>query len=131
MDVGLPTLETDEGRLRQVLVNLVGNAIKYTPAGGRVSVRIVREPIARTVTVKVKDTGIGIAPSRLPKVAQPYSRGEPGPGAPEGSGLGLSIAKFMVEKLGGRLGIASALGTGTEVSVTRPMSWREPEARVH
>jgi len=131
MDVALPTLETDEGRLRQVLVNLVGNAIKFTPAGGRVSVRIVREPVARTVTVKVKDTGIGIAPGRLPKVAQPYSRGEPGPGAPEGSGLGLSIAKFMVEKLGGQLGIASALGTGTEVSITLPMNWREPDARVH
>ncbi len=119
----IPTVETDEGRVRQVLINLIGNAIKFTPSGGQVTIHVTSEPKANSLSLKVKDTGRGISPERLPQVAQPYSRGETGPGAPEGSGLGLSIAKFMVEKLGGRLGIASALGSGTEVTVTLPMRW--------
>ncbi len=119
----IPTVETDEGRVRQVLINLIGNAIKFTPSGGQVTIHVASQPAANSLSLMVKDTGRGISPERLPQVARPYSRGETGPGEPEGSGLGLSIAKFMVEKLGGRLGIASALGAGTEVTVTLPMRW--------
>jgi signal transduction histidine kinase len=126
IDNRIPPVETDEGRVRQVLINLIGNAIKFTPSGGRVTVHIASEPASQALKLKVKDTGVGIAAERLPGVAEPYSRGEPGPDAPEGSGLGLSIAKFMVEKLGGRLGIDSALGAGTEVTVTLPMRWSPP-----
>jgi signal transduction histidine kinase len=132
IDNRIPPVETDEGRVRQVLINLVGNAIKFTPSGGQVTIHISSEPAAHALSLKVKDTGVGIAADRLPQVAQPYSRGEPGPGAPEGSGLGLSIAKFMVEKLGGRLGISSAVGSGTEVTITLPVRWpQRPETTTH
>jgi signal transduction histidine kinase len=132
IDNRIPPVETDEGRVRQVLINLIGNAIKFTPSGGQVTVQAANEPAGHALSLKVKDTGVGIAPERLPEVAKPYSRGQPGPGAPEGSGLGLSIAKFMVEKLGGRLGIHSAVGAGTEVTVTLPVRWiPRPEASVH
>ena len=132
IDNRIPPVETDEGRVRQVLINLIGNAIKFTPAGGQVMIHAANEPAAHALSLKVKDTGVGISPERLPEVAKPYSRGQPGPGAPEGSGLGLSIAKFMVEKLGGRLGINSALGSGTEVTVTLPVRWNHgPQAPVH
>jgi two-component system cell cycle sensor histidine kinase PleC len=132
IDNRIPPVETDEGRVRQVLINLIGNAIKFTPSGGQVTVHAANEPADHALRLKVKDTGVGIAPERLPDVAKPYSRGQTGPGTPEGSGLGLSIAKFMVEKLGGRLGINSALGAGTEVTVTLPLRWsHRPEAAVH
>ncbi len=131
IDNRIPPVETDEGRVRQVLINLIGNAIKFTPSGGQVTVHAANEPSAQALSLKVRDTGVGISPERLPEVAKPYSRGQPGPGAPEGSGLGLSIAKFMVEKLGGRLGINSALGAGTEVTVTLPIRWSHREASVH
>ncbi|MSP48104.1 MAG: HAMP domain-containing histidine kinase [Alphaproteobacteria bacterium] len=123
IDSRIPPLETDEGRVRQVLINLVGNAIKFTRTGGQVTIHIASEPATQALSLKVTDTGVGIAPERLPGVAQPYSRGQPGPDAPEGSGLGLSIAKFMVEKLGGRMGIDSTVGSGTEVTVTLPIRW--------
>jgi signal transduction histidine kinase len=97
IDNRIPPVETDEGRVRQVLINLIGNAIKFTPSGGQVTIHIASEPAAHALSLKVRDTGVGISAERLPQVAQPYSRGETGPGAPEGSGLGLSIAKFMVE----------------------------------
>ncbi|MBM3548777.1 MAG: HAMP domain-containing histidine kinase [Alphaproteobacteria bacterium] len=131
IDNRIPAVETDEGRVRQVLINLVGNAIKFTPSGGQVTIHISSEPAAHALSLKVKDTGVGISAERLPQVAQPYSRGEPGPGAPEGSGLGLSIAKFMVEKLGGRLGISSAIGSGTEVTVTLPVRWTSRAEATH
>ena len=130
IDNRIPPVETDEGRVRQVLINLVGNAIKFTPSGGQVTIHISSAPAAQAPSLKVKDTGVGISAERLPQVAEPYSRGEPGPGAPEGSGLGLSIAKFMVEKLGGRLGISSVIGSGTEVTVTLPVRWApRPETK--
>jgi two-component system cell cycle sensor histidine kinase PleC len=126
-----PAVETDERRVRQVLINLIGNAVKFSPKGGRVSVQMQRELAGGAVSVKVKDTGSGISPERLPGIAQPYSRGEPGPDAPEGSGLGLSITKVLVEKLGGKLGIKSALGTGTGVTVTLPVVWTQKSGTVH
>jgi len=131
IDNRTPPVETDEGRVRQVLINLVGNAIKFTPSGGQVTIHISSAPAAQALSLRVKDTGVGITAERLPQVARPYSRGEQGPGAPEGSGLGLSIAKFMVEKLGGRLGISSAVGSGTEVTVTLPMRWNPHPETTH
>ncbi len=132
IDNRIPPVETDEGRVRQVLINLIGNAIKFTPSGGQVTIHISSEPAAHALSLRVTDTGVGISAERLPQVAKPYSRGEPGPNAPEGSGLGLSIAKFMVEKLGGRLGISSALGSGTEVTVTLPVRWSlKPDGPMH
>jgi two-component system cell cycle sensor histidine kinase PleC len=128
---GPPAVETDEGRVRQVLINLVGNAIKFTPKGGKVSIRMKGELAGGAVKLQVRDSGIGISPERLPVVAHPYSRGQPGPEAPEGSGLGLSITKILVEKLGGRLGIESALGAGTEVTVTLPVKWTHRSDTVH
>ena len=114
-----------------MLINLIGNALKFTPKGGKVSIQLVGQPAAGALSVKVRDTGVGISPARLPVVSRPYSRGQPGPEAPEGSGLGLSITKVLVEKLGGRLGIESALGAGTEVTVTLPVKWTHKPETLH
>lgn len=110
----------DLRRLRQVWINLLSNAVKFTQRGGRVRLEAVAEKDG-SLTVTVSDTGIGIAPENLERVLQPFaqvanalSRGH------EGTGLGLTLSKKMVELHGGGLMLESRLGTGTTVSVWLP-----------
>jgi two-component system sensor histidine kinase BaeS len=109
----------DPQRIGQVLGNLIGNAIKFTPAGG--SVEIALEPTANGAELKVADTGVGIDARELPYVFDRFYRGtqaiEP---RATGSGLGLSIVRSIVEMHNGRVAITSTPGTGTQVSVSLP-----------
>jgi two-component system sensor histidine kinase BaeS len=109
----------DPQRIGQVLGNLIGNAIKFTPAGG--SVAITLEPTATGAELKVADTGVGIDARELPYVFDRFYRGtqaiEP---RATGSGLGLSIVRSIVEMHNGRVAITSTPGTGTQVSVSLP-----------
>ena len=105
-------------RLTQVLVNLLGNAVKYTPAGGRVTVSVATGPLvepgaAATVTIRVADTGIGIRAHHLPHLFDKFYRVEDAStaGIP-GTGLGLAITKSIVESHGGRIGVESTEGCG-------------------
>jgi signal transduction histidine kinase len=118
---GLPTVSGDPQRLRQVLSNLVGNAIKYTPDGGRITVRGNAQN--GKVILEVEDNGIGIAPDDLPKVFDRFFRAEDTfIQTVEGTGLGLSIVKSIVERHGGEVTVESQLGEGSTFRVTLPAS---------
>src|SRR5690606_11144226 len=98
----------DRARLLQVLSNLIGNAIKFVPCGGRVTVRVDDAP--REVCIAVEDDGPGIPPERLPHVFDRFWQADRGSRA--GAGLGLAIARGIVEAHGGRIAVASEPGRG-------------------
>jgi len=114
----LPILDVDPVRLREVVVNLVGNAVRHTPAGGTVT---VRGRVAGTppdhLEIRVIDTGSGIEPDVLPHVFDRFVKGA----GSTGSGLGLSIARHLMEAHGGTLEIESTGKTGTTFLATLPL----------
>ncbi|WP_417519280.1 ATP-binding protein [Minwuia sp.] len=110
----------DEKSLRQVLINLMNNAVKFTPAGGRVSITSAAQPGGRVV-IRISDTGIGIREKDLELILEPFYQVESRPdGGQRGTGLGLSVSRKLVELMGGSLLIESTVGQGTAVSVTLP-----------
>lgn len=116
----LPVLYTDRRVLRQVLLNLIMNGVKYTAAGGTVGVVASVEPEGRLV-VSVLDTGIGIEPAELDKVIEPFSNvSDLIARKPGGTGLGLPLCRAFVKLLGGELTITSDVGEGTSVTVKLP-----------
>jgi PAS domain S-box-containing protein len=101
----VPMIEADPERLRQALVNLVSNAVKFTPAGGRIAVRSVRRASDR-VAIEVADTGVGLEPAQAQRVFEPFRQGSSGTSSTRrqgGLGLGLALARQLVELHGGRL----------------------------
>jgi len=120
----LPPVHADGDRLRQVLINLVDNAIKYTPVGGQVLVRAM--PAAGTehagmVEIAIEDSGIGIPAQDLPRLTERFFRVDKARSRElGGTGLGLAIVKHIVQAHGGSLAISSALGQGTTVRVFFP-----------
>lgn len=121
--VDLPRVTTDPSRIQQVIINLLGNAIKFTPRGGSVEVGITRSS-GDEVAVSVRDTGPGIAPEKLPHVFERFWQGEPASG--KGSGLGLAICRLIMERLGGRIWLRSNVGEGTIATFTVPVAVAEP-----
>lgn len=116
---GSCVIEGDFRRLRQVVVNLVSNAVKFTPAGGEVSIHLHADP--ETVTIAVADTGIGIAESDISRAMQPFQQLERALNKRvEGTGLGLPLAKDLVELHGGRLYLESTPDVGTTAYVHLP-----------
>jgi signal transduction histidine kinase len=114
-------------RLQQIFSNLIVNAVKFTPAGGTVSVQFDRRPTA--VRVSVTDTGVGIEPDLLPYVFEPFRRSERAHGA-DGLGLGLAIVRDLVELHGGVVQASSAgSGRGASFVVELPLAGSEPERR--
>jgi signal transduction histidine kinase len=115
----LPNLMTAEPLLRESLANLIGNAVKYTPEGGRIEVRARR--VADQVEIQVADNGIGIPPDALPRIFGRFFRtGQPEVRELRGSGLGLALTKMMIEKIGGTIEVVSKLGEGTTFTVRFP-----------
>lgn len=113
-------LSGDPGRLRQVLTNLVGNAIKYAP-GADVTVCVTRQDKTdreATLHFAVSDTGPGMSPEDHARVFEPYDQGSDYRVRKEGTGLGLAIAKQLVELMGGQIGVRSRLGEGSEFHFT-------------
>jgi signal transduction histidine kinase len=124
LDSALPAeslfIDADTGRVEQVLINLITNAIKFTPAGGRVIVSAHRAP--EHVELSVQDTGIGIAGDRLPQVFHKfYQVDATTTRAQGGAGLGLTIAKALVEAHGGTIGVESELNHGSNFWFTLPL----------
>ncbi len=118
------TVEADRGAIEQVLLNLMGNAAKYTDAGGSVSV--TARSTGEGVSIAVADTGRGMSPADVEAAFDLFSRGGSALGAAaEGAGIGLSIVKRLVELHGGSVAIQSGLGVGTTVTFTLPNA---PEA---
>jgi PAS domain S-box-containing protein len=116
----LPCIRSDQVRFQQILLNLMSNAVKFTPAGGRVSVSAVIE--ADGAVIMVKDSGIGMKPEEIAIALEPFRQID-GPLSRrfDGTGLGLPLAKALVELHGGRLEIQSAPGAGTLVRVRLPL----------
>ncbi|HEX5038783.1 MAG TPA: HAMP domain-containing sensor histidine kinase [Candidatus Limnocylindria bacterium] len=109
----------DRERIVQLMTNLVGNALKFTPRGGGVSVLL--EEGADEVTVVVRDTGPGIPADELPRIFDRFYRGtNTGEARASGSGLGLAIVRSIVEMHGGRIDLTSEVGRGTEFRITLP-----------
>jgi signal transduction histidine kinase len=117
---GITPFPMDPARIKQVLVNLVGNAIKFTPERGRVWVRATTDD--GTVQVEVGDTGPGIAPEDHERIFQEFQQAQAtrGAGKPEGTGLGLTLARRFVELHGGRLWVESKVGEGSRFYFTLP-----------
>jgi signal transduction histidine kinase len=113
----------DEPRLERVLQNLLNNAVKYSPAGGDVDVRVWREPAGDGLwaAVAVQDRGLGIPAADLPHVFEPFRRGSNVAGRVPGTGLGLAAARHIVEQHGGRLTVESEEGRGSTFTVWLPL----------
>lgn len=121
LDGAVPLVPVDVDKLNKVFSNLVDNALKYTPEGGRVWVRSRFE--GQTVRVEVQDDGIGIDEDELPYVFDRYRRMSTAEKKRiKGTGLGLSIVKEIVEAHGGSVGVTSAAGEGATFSVTLPVT---------
>jgi signal transduction histidine kinase len=118
----LPRLWADNRRLRQVLLNLISNAIKFMPEGGEVHISLSVPQDAETgLAIAVTDTGIGMAPEQIPVALERFGQIDCGLNRNyEGSGLGLPLSKSLVELHGGALSIQSAPGVGTTVTIAFP-----------
>ncbi|HWP25963.1 MAG TPA: PAS domain-containing sensor histidine kinase [Xanthobacteraceae bacterium] len=121
LDHDLPSIIADLRAFRQILINLISNAIKYTNRGGRIVVSARVE--GYVLLISVEDTGIGVADKDLSRLADPYFQADSGLGRQQdGRGLGLSIVKSLVSLHGGELAIESRLGEGTRVTVLLPFA---------
>jgi signal transduction histidine kinase len=118
----LPGLRADEHMFKQMLINLLWNAVKFTPEGGRVRVRAERCANG-TLLVEVADTGVGMSPEEIPIALKPFRQLDSGLTRKHGgTGLGLPLVKSRIELHGGRLAIESKRGRGTTVSLIFPAS---------
>jgi two-component system phosphate regulon sensor histidine kinase PhoR len=115
------TIQGDREHLRRLLLNLVDNGIKYTPAGGRVTLTLQRD--GEWAVLRVADTGIGLVPEELEPIFQRFYRA---PAAvdqgKEGSGLGLCIARSIAEAHGGRMSVESSPGQGSSFTAFLPLN---------
>jgi signal transduction histidine kinase len=116
-----PVLECDPVKFKQVFMNLLGNAIKFTPAGGRITVS--GEADQDWLRIRISDTGVGMRAEEIPLVVQPFYRTNSAYDAKHpGAGLGLPFAKSVVELHGGSLAIESRLASGTTVTISLPIT---------
>jgi signal transduction histidine kinase/CheY-like chemotaxis protein len=128
VDPDVVDVVADPLRLKQVVLNLLSNAVKFTPPGGRVQVRARR--LADEVHVTVEDTGIGISEEDQKRIFESFEQGRGGlSGAAEGTGLGLTLSKRIVELHGGRLWVESRLGEGSAFTFTLPAATRAAGVR--
>ena len=126
---GAEIVSGDPLRLEQALQNLAANALRHTPAGGRIG--LGAELHDKDIVIVVRDTGAGIAPEHLPHVFDRFYKVDPSRNSdavvsgfsqtPEGSGLGLSIVKAIIERHGGTISVRSTLGKGTEFTIRLPL----------
>jgi two-component system phosphate regulon sensor histidine kinase PhoR len=123
------SVEGDADMLYQVVLNLVSNAVKYTPDGGRVTVAADSDNLTRCVLLSVSDTGLGIPPDALPRLFDKFYRVENYKRVAKGTGLGLSLCKHIVETLHrGQVGVESELGMGSKFWATIPMRYAGSQA---
>jgi signal transduction histidine kinase len=102
-------LVADGRRLKQMLVNLLGNAVKFTPEGGRVQLHVTADPAAREIRFAVLDTGVGIPPEAQARLFQPFTQLDSALARQyEGSGLGLALVKRLAAQHGGSVNVASS-----------------------
>ncbi len=120
----LPRIKADPDRLNQVLYNLLTNSIRYTPAGGKITVEVIQEEgrKGRYIKIAVQDSGVGISAEDLPFIFDHFYRAEKSRSrANGGSGIGLAIVKQLVEAHGGQVWVESQVGEGSVFSLTIPV----------
>jgi signal transduction histidine kinase len=118
-DPRVDTIEADERKVRQVIFNLLSNAMKFTPKGGTVGIRT--RASADTVEVSVDDTGVGIAPEDQAQIFEEFGQAKEGKSREGSTGLGLTLAKRFVELHGGTLTLRSAVGKGSTFTFVLPL----------
>ncbi len=124
----LPVIQGDEQKLRQTFTNLIGNAIKFTPPGGTITVEAANAANG-DIVLAIQDTGVGMSDEEIRVALAPFGQADASRSRwREGSGLGLPIAKALVDLHGGTIQIRSAKGQGTEVTVTLPTTPMDLEA---
>jgi len=133
LQLNLPHLFVDERRIRQVLINLLNNAVKFTPTGGQITLEVTRlptalntdiPPVQQYLRISVIDTGIGISPENIKKLFQPFIQIDSALNRQyEGTGLGLALAKRMVELHGGKVGLTSEFGVGSCFMIDLPYTF--------
>lgn len=121
-DQDLPLLDIDPVRIREVVDNLIANALRYTPVGGTLSIATNLAPDVRFVGVEVTDTGAGIAPEVVDHLFDRFAKSSES----RGSGLGLAIARHIVEAHGGAIEVSSESGRGTAIRFTLPIGGAAP-----
>ncbi|MCH3914849.1 MAG: response regulator [Acidaminococcaceae bacterium] len=119
------TLFIDVGRIQQVIMNIVGNAVKFTPEYGTIDFSItnlsVKDGII-TDKIVIKDSGIGISPEFLPHLFEPFAQEDATRNSSQqGTGLGMSICKYLIDLMGGSLSVKSEVGKGTAITIILPM----------
>jgi len=119
LDPELPVILVDPARMQQVLINILHNAIKFTPSGGCVSVRVVKS--SETVEIIITDTGKGIPSSDLSRIFERFYKVDRSRSS-TGTGLGLSIARHLVEAHGGNIKVTSEIGKGSQFTIQLPLS---------
>jgi cell cycle sensor histidine kinase DivJ len=125
----LPVMTGDPRAFKQIVLNLVANAIKFTERGGQVSVTAAAS--SSQLTLRISDTGVGIAPDDLKRIGAPFFQaGKTYQRRHEGTGLGLSIVKSLVALHLGELTVQSRLGEGTAVTVKLPLVYTPPQAKI-
>jgi len=113
------TLRCDKLKLKQILINILSNAAKFTPDGGTITINLTSTD--DDVTIAIADNGVGMSPNDIPRALARFSQLHPsGVKESAGTGLGLPLAKLLVELHGGNLSIESAPGKGTTVRITLP-----------
>ena len=123
------TVEGDGDMLHQVVLNLVSNAIKYTPDGGRITISADSDNLTRCIVFSVSDTGLGIPPDAMDRIFEKFYRIENYKRVAKGTGLGLSLCKHIVETLHhGQIGVESELGLGSRFWVLIPMRYAGSQA---
>jgi len=125
-------VSADRTRMKQVLINLLFNAIKYNAPGGTVVVHCsLVEP--KSIRISIRDTGVGLSPAQVDQLFQPFNRLGKESGTEEGTGIGLVVTKRLMEIMGGKIGVESELGTGStfwielELADAAPLSAPEPD----
>jgi cell cycle sensor histidine kinase DivJ len=119
--------EADRRALKQIVLNLVSNALKFTPRGGLVTVSL--QSLAGALELSVADTGLGIAEGDLERLGRPYEQAGDAVQQSKGTGLGLSLVRAFAELHGGEMSIESRLGEGTAVTVRLPVLTEPEEAQ--
>jgi len=126
-DPDLPTLQADPRRVKQILVNLLNNAVKFTPARGEVALEVRTDPAKGMIDFSIKDTGIGISPANQKRLFQPFTQLDTSLArAYEGTGLGLVLVKRLVELHGGSISVESEADRGSRFTVSLP--WNKSAA---
>ncbi len=132
MDLVHENVYADEARLHRVLLNLAGNAVKFTPAGGTISVRLAEkpqtDPHVGSYIITVRDTGIGMSRDFLPHVFEPFEREQTSTVSKmEGTGLGMAITRNIIQMMGGTISVDSEKGKGSVFTIELPLKLMEKE----